>query len=155
LTPVDGRSYKAAAFISAWFRRLDHGGASPSRNAAEASMTTAARRRRRWRWRIALGSVGILLLATPWPGSALVLDDRGEMRLGMRAYTAVRIGTEKMGGDADPLTFPASAAGHVRQHRYFLELKLDHDIRRLGTTTKGLASLLGWMNPNSLRYSLQ
>jgi hypothetical protein len=88
-------------------------------------------------------------------GQALTLDDRGEMRLGLRAYNAVRVGTEKMNGEDDPLTFPGSGAGHVRQHRYFLELKLDHDVRRLGTTTKGLAWLLGWMNPNKLSYSLQ
>jgi len=89
------------------------------------------------------------------PAGAVVLDDRGEMRFGLRAYTAVRVGTEKMGGDDDPLTFPDSSAGHVRQHRYFLELKLDHDIKRLGTTTKGPAWLLGWMNPSKLSYSLQ
>jgi hypothetical protein len=86
---------------------------------------------------------------------AITLDDRGEMRFGGRAYTAVRIGTEKMGGEDDPVTFPGSAAGHVRQHRYFLELKLDHDIKRLGTTTKGPAWLLGWMNPSKLAYSVQ
>lgn len=86
---------------------------------------------------------------------ALVLDDRGEMRFGGRAYTAVRIGTEEMGGRHDPLTFPGSGAFHVRQHRYFLELKLDHDIKRLGTTTMGPAWLLGWMDPSKLAYSVQ
>jgi hypothetical protein len=89
------------------------------------------------------------------PALALVLDDRGEMRLGMRAYTAVRIGTEKMGGEDDPLSFPSSAAGHVRQHRYFLELKLDHDVRRLAKTGWGIARLFGWLDPNTLKYSLQ
>jgi hypothetical protein len=115
-------------------------------------MTTATRRRPRWR--IALGSV-VLLLVTWRPASALTLDDRGEMRLGLRAYTAARFGTEHMNSEDDPLTFPHSGTGHLRQDRYFLEVKLDHDIRRLGTTTKGLAWLLGWMNPSSLRYSLQ
>jgi hypothetical protein len=86
---------------------------------------------------------------------ALVLDDRGEMRLGMRAYTAVRIGTETMGGDSDPLTFPGSGAGHIRQHRYFLELKLDHDIRRLAKTGWGVARAFDWLDPDTLRYSLQ
>src|SRR5439155_1758013 len=81
--------------------------------------------------------------------------DRGEMRLGFRAYTAARIGTEKMGGSDDPLTFPNSAAGHLRQHRYFLELKLDHDVRRLAKTGWGLARLFDWIDPNTLKYSLQ
>jgi hypothetical protein len=116
-------------------------------------MTTATWRRSR------RGFVPIVMamvaLAVPVGSHAVVLDDRGEMRLGMRAYTSVRIGTERMGGEDDPLTWPRSGAGHVRQNRYFLELKLDHDIRRLGATTKGLAWLLGWINPNKLSYSLQ
>jgi hypothetical protein len=86
---------------------------------------------------------------------AVTLDDRGEMRLGLRAYTAARIGTEKMGGESDPLSFPRSPAGHLRQHRYFLELKLDHDLRRLAKTSWGLAALFRWLDPSSLRYALQ
>ena len=117
-------------------------------------MTTAAGGRS-GRWG-AMAGLALLALFRPTPTAALVLDDRGEMRLGMRAYTAVRIGTEKMGEeDTDPLSWPGSGTGHVRQHRYFLELKLDHDIRRLGTTTKGPAWLLGWIDPNVLRYSIQ
>jgi hypothetical protein len=96
-----------------------------------------------------------LLLAAPRHADALNLDDRGEMRLGMRAYTAVRVGTERMGGDDNPLTFPDSPAGHVRQHRYFLELKLDHNVTRLATTGHGLGRLFGWLDPTKLRYSLQ
>ena len=96
-----------------------------------------------------------LSIGAPRAAHGLVLDDRGEMRLGMRAYTAVRVGTEKMGSDDDPLTWPGSAAGHVRQHRYFLELKLDHDIRRLATTGWGAARLFGWLDPDTLKYSLQ
>ena len=113
---------------------------------------TIATRRRSGRW---LAPLGLLLCVSLRPAHALTLDDRGEMRLGMRAYTAVRIGTEEMGGEDNPLTFPHSGAGHVRQNRYFLELKLDHDIRRLATTTKGAAWLLGWFNPSRLSYSLQ
>jgi hypothetical protein len=87
---------------------------------------------------------------------AVTLDNRGEMRLGMRAYTAARFGTEAMGGDEDPLSFPHSAPGHMRQHRYFLSLKLDHDILRLATTTKGFAWLFGgFLKPNVLSYSVQ
>jgi hypothetical protein len=118
-------------------------------------MATAIRRRSLGR------SLRFLCLATLASSAfasragALVLDDRGEMRFGGRAYTAVRVGTQEMGGEDNPLTFPGSGAGHLRQHRYFLELKLDHDIKRLGTTTKGPAWLLGWMNPSKLSYSVQ
>jgi len=117
-------------------------------------MTTATRRRAR---RLATGLllVGMTLGVFARPARALTLDDRGEMRLGFRAYTAVRIGTEKMGGEDDPLTFPTSAAGHLRQHRYFLELKFDHDVRRLAKTAYGLAGLFDWIDPSTLKYSLQ
>src|SRR5438445_7512296 len=111
-------------------------------------MTTATRRHAR---RLLLA--GLVLGAIARPACALTLDDRGEMRLGLRAYTAARIGTEKMGGSDDPLSFPNSAAGHLRQHRYFLELKLDHDVRRLAKTSYGLARLFDCIDPNTLRYS--
>src|SRR5690242_994901 len=104
---------------------------------------------------LSVAAMVVVALVVASRSHALVLDDRGEMRLGLREYTSVRIGTETMGGEDDPLTFPRSGAGHVRQNRYFLEVKLDHDIRRLGTTTKGLAWLLGWIDPNKLSYSLQ
>src|SRR5213595_1495686 len=117
-------------------------------------MTTATTRRaRRLLPRLVLA--GMTLGGLARPARALTLDDRGEMRLGFRAYTAARIGTEKMGGDDDPLTFPNSAAGHLRQHRYFLELKLDHDVRRLAKTGWGLARLFDWIDPDTLKYSLQ
>ena len=54
-------------------------------------MTTATRRHAR---RLLLAS--LVLGAIARPARALTLDDRGEMRLGLRAYTAARIGTEKM-----------------------------------------------------------
>ena len=117
-------------------------------------MTTATTRRAR-RLLARLVLAGMTLGALARPARAVTLDDRGEMRLGFRAYTAARIGTEKMGGDDDPLTFPNSAAGHLRQHRYFLELKLDHDVRRLAKTGWGLARLFDWIDPNTLKYSLQ
>src|SRR5215467_2677956 len=103
-------------------------------------MKTSTRRGSGW-W---LAPLGLLLSLAVRPSHALVLDDRNEMRLGLRAYTAVRIGTDVMGDEDNPLTFPHSGEGHVRQNRYFLELKLDHDLTRLATTTKGAAWLLGW-----------
>jgi hypothetical protein len=60
-----------------------------------------------------------------------------------------------MGGDSDPLTFPGSGVGHVRQNRFFLEVKLDHDIRRLAKTGWGVARAFDWLDPDTLRYSLQ
>jgi hypothetical protein len=102
-----------------------------------------------------LAALALAIAAIPHLARAVTLDDRGEMRLGMRSYTAARIGTQEMGGEDNPLNFPNSATGHLRQHRYFLEVKLDHDIRRLATTTKGAAWLLGWFNPSKLRYSFQ
>jgi len=107
------------------------------------------------RFRRLLATCALASLAAP-PAGAVTLDDRGEMRLGLRAYTAARFGTEAMGGDEDPLSFPHSSPGHLRQHRYFLSIKLDHDILRLATTTKGFAWLFGgFLRPNTLSYSVQ
>jgi hypothetical protein len=103
---------------------------------------------------LVLAALVVGLLA-PYPTHALSLDGRGEMRLGLRAYTAARVATETMGGEDNPLSFPHSPAGHLRQHRYFLEVKLDHDIKRLVTKGWGLARLFGWTNPDELSYSLQ
>jgi hypothetical protein len=102
-----------------------------------------------------VAAVALLLCSTAPPAGALTLDDRGEMRLGLRSYTAARVGTETIGGEDNPLAFPGSGTGHVRQHRYFLELKLDHDIRRLASTGYGLARLLGWLRPSTFKYSIQ
>jgi len=120
-------------------------------------MMTATRRGVRglgWRSARTVATLVItgLLVPSAW---ALKIDDRGEMRLGLRAYTSVRLGTEHMGGSDNPLTFPDSGVAHVRQNRYFLEIKFDHDITRIGTTGTGFAWLFGWMNPSLLKYSLQ
>src|SRR5437879_9493191 len=117
-------------------------------------MATATRRRaQRLATGLLLGGATFTLVARP--AAALTPEHRGGMRLGLRADTAARIGTEKMGGSDDPLSYPNSAAGHLRQHRYFLELKLDHDVRRLAKTGYGLARLFDWIDPNTLKYSLQ
>jgi hypothetical protein len=91
---------------------------------------------------------------------AASLDEDGEIRLGVRAYTGLRIGSEDTDKNIQfatnqdgsivvdqrrdgtlsfgvprqsirSLTFPVSSAGHVRQHRYFVEAELDHDLTRL------------------------
>src|SRR5437764_9740781 len=116
-------------------------------------MTKTATVRRRLR--VSAWAGAALLTLPVHMARAISLDDRGEMRLLMRAYTDVRIGTEKEGGSDDPLSFPRSAAGHVRQHRYFLELKFDHDIKRFATAGTGVARAFGWLDPDTLKYSLQ
>lgn len=72
---------------------------------------------------------------------AASIDEQGEMRLATRVYTAARVGTQ----DTDivlleqapgrittkSLTFPVSAAGHLRQSRVFVEATLEHDLDRL------------------------
>src|SRR5262249_61088013 len=85
---------------------------------------------------------------------AIEIDDRGEMRLGMRAYTAARVSTDRMGGEDDPLSFPNSGVGHLHQHRTFLELRFDHDITRLTEEGWGPARPLGWLPLNTLKYNL-
>src|SRR5580765_5230020 len=96
---------------------------------------------------------------------AIPLDDRGDIKFGLRAYTSVRIGTEKIGGEDNPLNYPSSAAGHVRQHRYFLQLDFDHDLSRIAQTSWGPARLfglldqgfdsLGWHGRSEIRYTVQ
>lgn len=91
------------------------------------------------------------------PATAMQLDDAGDMRLGLRAYTNVRIGTEKQGSwnPGESLSWPVSGFGHIRQHRYFLQLKFDHDLKRI-SQQYGWAWLLGgWMKPDDFSYSLQ
>jgi hypothetical protein len=124
-------------------------------------MTTAIRRH------AILALLALTAFALTESGTALAvqLDDRGEVKLGLRAYTAVRIGTEKIGGETDPLNYPGSPPGHVRQHRYFLQLDYDHNLTRLAQTGWGPARLfglydnvfsaLGWKGQSDVRYTLQ
>ena len=86
---------------------------------------------------------------------ALTLDDQGEMRLGLRAYTAVRVGTNEIGDSTDPLNYPVSGAGHLRQNRFFLQIHWDHDLTRLATQSWGLLAPFRLINPTSLRYTLE
>src|SRR5262245_8892625 len=96
-----------------------------------------------------------LVLAVASAAYGVTLDDKGDIKLGVRAYTAARVATQntdeqicygtgasyKCGtqGQADPtagqslrsLTFPVSAAGHLRQNRFYLEAELDHNLQRL------------------------
>ena len=114
-------------------------------------MTTTTRRH--VRRVLAAACLGVLLLGGT--ASAIPIDDRGEMRFGLRAYTALRIGTEKIGGKDNPLNFPGSGAGHIRQHRYFLQLDFDHDIKRLAETSWGIAAPFRWLDADELKYTVQ
>jgi hypothetical protein len=87
--------------------------------------------------------------------TAIPIDERGEMRFGLRAYTALRIGTERIGGEDNPLNYPGSPAGHVRQHRYFLQLDWDHDIKRLASESWGIGLPFRWLDADELKYTVQ
>jgi hypothetical protein len=96
--------------------------------------------------------------------AAFPLDESGDMKLGLRAYTAVRVGTEKIGGE-DMLNYPGSPPGHVRQHRYFLQLDFDHELTRIAHSGWGPARLfglldnafnsMGWQGSSDVRYTVQ
>ena len=105
-------------------------------------------------------------VAGPIYGAAL--DEKGEISLGVRAYTAARIGTEntdveicygegnnfRCGGSNGltmtpllrqtqrSLTFPVSPAGHLRQNRFYVEAELDHNLQRLVSEGFGPFALL-------------
>ncbi len=91
--------------------------------------------------RVYSGALVLSLLVFLVDGAAGVpLDKKGEIQFGLRAYTAVRIGTEETTAEilsdgvrqvARNVTFPQSSAGSVRQHRGFLELEVRHDLSRL------------------------
>jgi hypothetical protein len=91
--------------------------------------------------------------------SAAPLDVREEMQLGVRTYTALRIGTEQTDASiisdgvrqvSRSLTFPISSAGSMRQHRGFAEVELRHDLSRLLREGFGPLALL-----NSLPFKMK
>jgi hypothetical protein len=86
---------------------------------------------------------------------ALTLDERGEIRLGLRGYTAVRVGSERIGDSDNPLNYPVSGAGHLRQNRYFLQLSYDHDLTRLAKQSFGLLAPFRLLQPSALKYTLE
>ena len=125
-------------------------------------MTIAVRRHQ------TLALMLLIALAAAWGARdalAITLDDRGEMKLGLRAYTSVRVGTQQLGGSDNPLNYPSSPAGHVRQNRYFLQVDFDHDLTRLGEQGWGPARIfglmdqgfdaLGWEGKSAVKYTVQ
>ena len=124
-----------------------------------------ARRAFRWGHRCLFSALASLCLAGVAHGAAL--DEKGEINLGVRAYTAARIGTQNTditicnlvngqticggsnGGAPPParvvrksLTFPVSPAGHMRQQRSYVEAELDHNLARLLNEGFGPLTLL-------------
>jgi hypothetical protein len=86
---------------------------------------------------------------------AISIDPRGEVRLGLRSYVAARVGTQRIGGDSNPLNWPESGAGHLRQNRYFVQLSYDHDLTRLVKESWGLLAPFRLIDPTSLKYTLE
>ena len=131
-----------------------------------------ARRALRWGHRCLFSVAASLCLVGIAHGAAL--DEKGEINLGVRAYTAGRIGTQDTdvkicnlvggkvicggsNGAAPPparivkksLTFPVSPAGHLRQQRSYIEAELDHNLSRLLNEGFGPLTLL---NDTGLKF---
>ncbi len=92
---------------------------------------------------------------------AIPLDSSGTMKLGLRTYVNARVGTENTHlGVPDRVagrvvthslgTFPFSAAGHLRQNRFFLEAEYDHRLDQLVREGVGPLDLL-----NTLPFGLR
>ncbi len=96
---------------------------------------------------------------------AISVDQKGEIKLGVRTYAAVRIGTEHTEASivtdgsrqvSRSLTFPISSSGSLRQARGFAELEMRHDLTRLVKEGFGPLSLLEYLpfKIRKLRYFL-
>jgi len=107
--------------------------------------------------------VGTAIAAMVGAAVAAPLDAREEIQLGVRTYSAVRIGTQQTDASilsdgvrqvSRSLTFPISSAGSLRQHRVFAEVEIRHDLTRLLREGFGPLSLLNSLpfNMKSLRY---
>ncbi len=90
----------------------------------------------------------VIIAALPLDAQAIALNEEGTLNLTMRAYVNARIGTmakqSTRPGDQPPTcagsppealatcsfggTYPYSGAGNLIQNRYFLEVKLNHDL---------------------------
>src|SRR5262249_3416058 len=117
-------------------------------------MTTVLARRLMGRL-LTAAVAALAVLSSARPIFALTIDDRGEMRLGLRAYMAYRVGTNTIGDDDDPLNYPRSGVGHLRQNRFFLQIHWAHALTRLATQSRGLLAPFRLINPTQLRYTLE
>ena len=101
----------------------------------------------------------VLFISGASAARAINVDEKGEIKLGIRTYTAVRIGTEHTDASivsdgfrqvSRSLSFPISSSGSVRQHRIFAEVEWRHDISRLVKEGFGPLKLLHYL-PFKLR----
>jgi hypothetical protein len=106
-------------------------------------------------WRSGVAA-SVLLACTAGSAAAISLDKEGTITFGLRTYTNTRIGTESTDqtndyrdGGAPPgppsyvnSTFPFSAAGHVRQIRWFIEAELEQNLQALQKEGVGPLALL-------------
>ena len=108
--------------------------------------------------RVGLGVRGIVFFAAVCSvmnrtrSDAVSLDQDGDIKLGLRSYVNARVGTQDTdrniictAGTSDSTghcpvgtnivtksqTFQPSQGGHLRQNRGFLDVKLEHDLKRL------------------------
>ena len=86
---------------------------------------------------------------------AINIDSRGEVRLGLRSYVAARVGTNTIGSENNPLNWPRSGAGHLRQNRFFVQLSYDHDLTRMVKESWGLLAPFRLLDPSTLKYTLE
>ncbi len=86
---------------------------------------------------------------------AINIDHRGEVRLGLRSYVAARVGTNTIGSENNPLNWPRSGAGHLRQNRFFVQLSYDHDLTRMVKESWGLLAPFRLLDPSTLKYTLE
>ena len=110
----------------------------------------------------------LYLLMCSTISDALSLDQDGDMKLTARSYVNARVGTQDtsqtlvcrtgtsdafgncpqmMGAPANNLTrksqtFPFSSAGHLRQNRGFLDVKLEHNLKKLQKQGAGPLEML-------------
>lgn len=101
---------------------------------------------------------------------AVSLDDRDEIKVGMRSYVNARVGTQGTENEFDfgefrpgesgitqkSKTFPYSPAGHLRQNRFFVEVEWKHDIDRLREEGFGPLGMLNHLpvRIRNLQYGL-
>lgn len=107
------------------------------------------------------------VIAAVHMAQAVPLDSHGTLKFGLRSYVNARVGTEKTHrGVPDRVgsrivthsigTFPLSAAGHLRQNRFFLEAEWDHRIDRRTQDVLGPLAALQHLPAklHGLRYHL-
>jgi len=91
---------------------------------------------------------------------AISLDKEGDIKLGVRAYTSARVGTQHLDHDVvgtnQSQSFPYSPSGHLRQNRFFVEAEFSHDLQPLLRKGVGPLALLNDLpfKISLLRYKL-